>query len=110
MRGGRPSPTTTYSTARAARASDPGATTARDTSTIITDLNAGTTYEVQVLAWNEEGESEWSLSGRGSPNPDPANNAPAFSGGARTFSIAENTTAGTNIGDLSRPPTPTATS
>ena len=69
-----------------------------DTSTIIIELNAGTTYEVQVKAWNEEGESERSPSGRGSPNPDPANNAPRFSGGARTFIIAENTTAGVNIG------------
>ena len=69
-----------------------------DTSTIITGLNAGTTYEVQVLAWNSEGESERSPSGSGSPNPDPANNAPSFSGGPRTFSIAENTDAGTNIG------------
>ena len=69
-----------------------------DTSTIITGLNPGTTYEVQVSAWNVDGGSGWSPSGSGSPNPDPANNAPAFSGGARTFSIAENTAAGVNIG------------
>ena len=70
----------------------------RDTDTIITGLRAGTTYEVQVRASNGEGKSEWSPSGSGSPNPDPANNAPSFSGGPRSFSIAENTDAGRNIG------------
>ena len=70
----------------------------RDTSTIITGLRAGTSYDVQVRASNGEGRSAWSLSGTGSPNPDPANNAPSFSGGPRTFSIAENTDAGRNIG------------
>ena len=68
-----------------------------DTSTIITDLNAGTSYEVQVKAWNMEDDSEWSASGTGSPDADPANNAPTFSGGPRTFSVAENTPAGENI-------------
>ncbi len=69
-----------------------------DTSTIITNLSAGTSYEVQVKAWNMEAGSEWSPSGTGSPDADPANNAPTFSGGARTFSVAENTAAGENIG------------
>ena len=70
-----------------------------DTSTIITDLSAGTAYEVQVQAWNgEDGSGEWSPSGSGSPDPDPANSAPTFSGGTRTFSVDENTAAGENIG------------
>ncbi len=69
-----------------------------DTSTIITDLSAGTRYEVQVKAWNISEDSEWSPSGTGSPDADPANNAPTFSGGPRTFSVAENTAAGENIG------------
>ena len=69
-----------------------------DTSTIITGLSAGTSYEVQVKAWNISEDSEWSPSGRGSPDADPANNAPTFSGGPRTFSVAENTAAGENIG------------
>ena len=69
-----------------------------DTSTIITNLSAGTSYEVQVKAWNMEAGSEWSPSGTGSPDADPANNAPTFSGGARTFSVAENTAARENIG------------
>ena len=44
-----------------------------------------------------EDDSEWSPSGTGSPDADPANNAPTFSGGPRTFSVAENTPAGENI-------------
>ena len=69
-----------------------------DTSTIIMGMSAGTSYEVQVRASNGEGRSEWSASGSGSPDPDETNNPPAFSGGPRTFSVAENTAAGANIG------------
>ena len=69
-----------------------------DTSTIITGLSAGTRYEVQVKAWNMEDDSEWSPSGRGSPNPDVANRVPAFSGGARTLNIVENTPPNTDVG------------
>ena len=70
-----------------------------DTSTIITGLTAGTRYEVQVRAWNADGFSDYSRSGTGSPNPDVANRNPVFSGGSRTFSVAENTAAGDPIGD-----------
>ena len=69
-----------------------------DTSTIITDLSAGTSYEVQVKAWNMEDDSEWSPSGAGMPNPDVANRVPAFSGGARTLNIVENTPPNTDVG------------
>ena len=69
-----------------------------DTSTIITGLSAGTRYEVQVKAWNMEDDSEWSPAGSGSPDPDPANIPPTFSGPAPTFSVPENTAAGENIG------------
>ena len=58
----------------------------------------GHAYEVQVRAWNMEDESEWSLSGRGSPDADPANNAPVYTGGVRNFTVEENTGAGVNIG------------
>ena len=34
-----------------------------DTSTIITDLSAGTRYEVQIKAWNADDGSEWSQGG-----------------------------------------------
>ena len=70
----------------------------RDRSTIITGLSAGTNYEVQVQASNGEGRSEWSAPGSGSPDPDETNNPPSFFGGPRTFSVAENTDAGANIG------------
>ena len=69
-----------------------------DRSTIIAGLQAGTRYDVQVRATNDEGTSEYSRSGTGSPNPDIANRNPVFSGGTRTFSVAENTAAGDAIG------------
>ena len=72
-----------------------------DRSTIITRLTPGTRYEVRVRARNEDGWSqEWSPSGTGSPNPDVANRNPTFSGGARTFSVPENTPPGTDVGTL----------
>ena len=58
-----------------------------DRSAIITGLTSGTRYEVRVRAKNDEGTSEYSRSGTGSPNPDVANRNPGFSGGSRTFSV-----------------------
>ena len=69
-----------------------------DRSTIITELKAGTRYEVQVRARSEEGTSEWSRSGTGAPNPDVENRNPTFSGGARTLSVVENTPPNTDVG------------
>ena len=69
-----------------------------DGSTIITDLKAGTRYEVQVRARTDEGTSDWSRSGTGMPNPDVANRNPTFSGGSRTLSVAENTLPNTDVG------------
>ena len=69
-----------------------------DRSTIITGLKAGTRYEVQVRARSGEGTSDWSRSGTGAPNPDVANRRPAFSGGARTLGVAENTPPNTDVG------------
>ena len=71
-----------------------------DRSAVITGLTAGTRYQVRVRAHSDEGHSDWSSSGTGSPNPDQENRAPAFSGGARTFSVAENTSPGADVGDL----------
>ena len=48
---------------------------------------------MQVRAWNAEGHSDWSRSGTGTPNADVTNQVPIFSGGARTFSVVENTVA-----------------
>ena len=70
-----------------------------DRSTIITGLKAGTRYEVQVRARSAEGTGEWSRWGSGMPNPDVANRNPAFSGGVRTLSVAENTLPNTDVGD-----------
>ena len=69
-----------------------------DRSTIITDLKAGTRYEVQVRARSEEGSGDWSRWGSGMPNPDVANRNPAFSGGSRSLSVAENTPPNTDVG------------
>ena len=69
-----------------------------DRSTIITDLKAGTRYEVQVRARSDEGTGEWSRWGSGSPNPDVANRNPTFSGGSRSLSVAENTPPNTDVG------------
>ena len=64
-----------------------------DRSMIITGLTPGTRYEVQIRAWNDEGHSDWSPSGTGSPNSDVTNQDPIFSGGARTIEVTENTVA-----------------
>ena len=71
-----------------------------DRSAVITGLAAGTRYEVQVRAWSAEGHSDWSRSGTGSPNPDVANRNPAFSSRSHTFSVAENTPPGADVGTL----------
>ena len=64
--------------------------------TTITDLEANTLYQVQVLAMNAEGASDWSASGTGRTEP---NSAPEFDDGASlTRSVAENTAANTNLG------------
>ena len=69
-----------------------------DRSTIITDLKAGTRYDVQVRARSDEGTGDWSRWGSGSPNPDVANRNPAFASGSRTLSVAENTVPNTDVG------------
>ncbi len=67
-----------------------------DQSTMLTQLATNTTYEVQVRAKSDEGESEWSESGEGITN---ANQAPTFTDGTSTTrSFAENTAADENIG------------
>ena len=69
-----------------------------DRSVVITGLTAGTRYDVQVRAESDEGHGDYSRSGTGSPNPDVANRVPAFSGGALTFNVAENTPPGADVG------------
>ena len=72
--------------------------TGADRSAIITGLTAGMNYAVQVRARSDEGTSDWSSSGTGKPNPDVANRNPTFSSGSRSFSVAENTAAGADVG------------
>ena len=60
-----------------------------ETSTILTWLTPGTTYDVQVMAKNSEGDGPWSNSGSATTA---TNAVPAFSS-ASTFSVVENTTA-----------------
>ena len=71
-----------------------------DRSAVITGLTAGTRYDVQVRAESPEGHSDWSRSGTGSPNPDVENRRPAFSTRSHTFSVAENTPPGTDVGSI----------
>ncbi len=66
------------------------------TGAVITGLASGTTYEVQVRAINDEGKSEWSESGDGAT--EKPNAAPTFPSGA-SREIAENSAAGTAVGD-----------
>ena len=75
-------------------------TSSVDRSAVITGLVAGTRYDVQVRAESDERHSDWSRSGTGSPNPDVANTKPTFSPRSHTFSVAENTPPGTDVGGL----------
>ena len=68
-----------------------------ETSTIIMGLTEGTSYEVQVRATNDEGDSGWSTAGMGSTGTS-SNNAPIFPDPTLTRSIMENTEADTNVG------------
>ena len=67
------------------------------TSTTITGLTEDTSYEVQVRATNDEGDSGWSTAGMGSTGTS-SNNAPIFSDATLTRSVMENTEADTNVG------------
>ena len=67
--------------------------TGTTTSTTLTGLTAGTGYQVQVRATNDEGTSPWSDTGSGSTA---TNVAPVFSS-TRAFSVAENSTAITTV-------------
>ncbi len=68
-------------------------TSASDT---ITGLAAGTSYDVQVRAENDEGVSGWSATGTGST----LNTAPSFTSPPSSLSIAENSESGANVGTV----------
>ncbi len=63
--------------------------TGTSTTTTLTGLDTGTTYQVQVRARNDEGDSPWSASGTGMTA---VNNGPAFTTSTRQ-TIVENDTA-----------------
>ena len=63
--------------------------------TTIDNLDSGSQYEVQVLARNDEGDSPWSPSGRGSTNAED-NARPSFSG-PFVRRLNENTRPGQNF-------------
>ncbi len=63
----------------------------------VTGLNAGTTYQVQVRAESSEGAGEWSEPGEGTT--ETANRAPAFDADTYEREVAENSPAGTAVGD-----------
>ena len=71
-----------------------------ETNAQITGLTAGSRYDVQVRAKNDEGDSGWTGAVSGTPTaPAPGNSAPTFSDGASaTRSVAENTVAAQSIG------------
>jgi len=71
--------------------------TGTGTTTTITGLTANTRYEIQVLARNAQGASDWSSSVTGTTTD---NQSPVFSEGTSTTrSMAENTGVGQNIGN-----------
>ena len=67
------------------------------TSATITGLGAGS-YQVQVLATNADGDSPWSPSGSGQTN-SASNSAPTFASSPATRDVAENSPAGTDVGN-----------
>ena len=72
--------------------------TTTTTTTTIASLVADTLYEVQIRATNAEGDSGWSTPpGSGRTNAA-GNNAPVFNPSSVSRSIAENTSAGQNVG------------
>ena len=68
------------------------------TSATISSLSANTLYQVQVRATNNEGDSLWSPSGSGRTNMA-GNTAPTFPSSTATRNVAENSPAGTNVGN-----------
>ena len=78
---------------------DVAATDAAAISATLEDLQPDTSYQVQVRATNDEGDSPWSEPGSASTSAQP-NRAPVFDEGATaTRSVAENTIADEPIGD-----------
>ena len=71
--------------------------TGAGTSTTISGLTQGTTYEVRVGATNDEGEGEWSAIGSGATD-SPTNDAPVFDTPPSSLDVAENSAEGASVG------------
>ena len=71
--------------------------TGTTTSTLISNLSIGTTYEVQVRARNSQGAGAWSQTGEGATASE--NNRPEFLKLTSARSVPENSPAGTLVGD-----------
>ena len=69
------------------------------TTATITGLTEDTLYQARVRAENGETVSDWSDPGEGRTGAAAPNNPPQFSGSQRTFSMAENTSANTDVGN-----------
>ena len=72
--------------------------TGAGTSTTISGLSSNTTYEVQVMAKNPEGDSDWSATGRGATASP--NSAPIFTSPPTSLDVAENSAGGANVGTV----------
>ena len=72
--------------------------TGAGTSTTISGLSSSTTYEVQVMAKNPEGDSDWSATGRGATASP--NSAPIFTSPPTSLDVAENSSVGANVGTV----------
>ena len=66
--------------------------TGTGTTTTITGLSVGTTYEAQVMAGNDEGDSGWSATGSGAPEA-PTPSTPTITIAAGTSPVTEGTAA-----------------
>ena len=74
--------------------------TGTNTSTTISSLSAGTTYQVQVMAKNAEGDSDWSTAGSGDTN-DPtitiSGGSAVTEGTAAAFTVTADGAPGANL-------------
>ena len=82
-----------------------------DTQTVITGLQAGTTYEVTVRAYNEDGASPWSKPGTDSTGtrPEPTQNTPVPPPGTPTPTPTPTPVPPTPTATPAAPPEPTET-
>ncbi len=74
--------------------------TGTGTSTTITGLDEGTSYDVQIMATNDEGDSAWSTSGMATTQDKNVNPQFKYNSLSVTREIAENSAAGANVDEV----------